>query len=65
MRMRRYAYAHIIGCILVSASVVSQIDEVFYFDSIMQGHHIYKTVWTPQKAGEIVGHVLCELSQTV
>ena len=65
MHMLKYAYARIIVCILFSASVASQMDESFYFESIVHGHHIYKTVWTLQKAGEIVGHVLCELSQTV
>ena len=47
------------------ASLASQMDKAFYFDSIVHGHHIYKTVCTLQKAGEIVSHVLCELLQVV
>ena len=41
MSMWRYAYARIIVCLLFSASVASKVDEAFYFDSIMHGHHIY------------------------
>ena len=45
-------------------------DKTSVFDSIVCGHHVYKTVWTPflgeiLEAGEVVGHVLCKLSQMV
>ena len=44
-----YAYMRIIVRILYSASVASQVDEVFCFDIIVRGHHVYKTVWTLQR----------------
>ena len=65
-----------------------QVDKAFSLDSIVCGHWIYKTVWTPfwgeiltatpehksdldrhavrvKKDGDIIGHILCKLSQTV
>ena len=50
-----YVYVFIIGCMLYSASVASQVYKAFCFDSIVCGHHVYKTVWALQKAGEFVG----------
>ena len=32
---------HIIFRLLFSVSVASQVDEAFFFESIMRGHHIY------------------------
>ena len=54
--LSRDMYTHTVVCILYSASVASQVDDEFCFDSIVCGHHVYKTVWTPQIAGEIVSH---------
>ena len=28
-------------------AMTSQVDEMFCLDSIVRGHHVYKTVWTP------------------
>ena len=38
----KYAYMHISVRILYSASMASQVDEVFCFDIIVRGHHVYK-----------------------
>ena len=53
----RYAYACIIVHMLCSASMASQVYNGFCFDSIVCGHHFYKTVWALQKAGESVSYI--------
>ena len=52
----RYACTCIIVRLLYSVNVASQVDKAFCFDNIVHGHHVYKLVWTSQKAGEIVSH---------
>ena len=55
-------------CSKYAKNMVSQVDEAFCFDSVVCGHHVYKTVWTPF-SGEIqelpqVFHASGELSET-
>ena len=45
---------------LIDNSVALSQVNTFCFNS---RNHVYKTVLTPQKAGEILGHILCKLSQ--
>ena len=39
-------------------AMTSQVDEMFCLDSIVRGHHVYKTVWTP-----FLGEILTGISE--
>ena len=59
----------VIGSIVLygysAKNMVSQVDEAFCFDSVVCGHHVYKTVWT-SFSGEILTatyRVSCRHSQ--